>query len=583
MSIMNYAKKLVLFLTVALLAIAIQFSGLVQAHEEKTAEKEPYVAKTMDIYEGFPDWYNPIFKDNVGLREGAGLFKDYYKPLKMQMYMSPMRHYVPMDILDHSLFIEKGRRDLCIRCHDGINTGAVDDWKGSAHFNPRKTDLIARKTKIIEESIGREIINVDCFDCHADTVKNEIRMPNAEVCSECHERQVRQFNSEKDHGRPNHIQAMEANVLVPWYAEADRRGWFAGHGGCDMCHGISTKCDPCHTRHSFSAAEARQPKACMTCHMGPDHPDAESYGESKHGIILEMEEESYNFDKPLAHVQVGDDYRTPTCQFCHMYQGGGRFTHNFVSKGIWRMGTVPPSNIEYESSLKDYPYGINIIAPKIDLYSDENLDKRDKWIEVCSNCHSPRFATTWLEQLDDYMFQAFKITDSAQLIIDNLIADDILYPSVAERDIYPLGDKLAELLPASLVGDGVYNAFKTLGGKVPVVGPILGVYAMFYQGDNNPSLVETEYAKMWFWYKLQGYKGYAHAQQDVMWWWGQAPMLMQLGKIQSENMRLRREHALEQNTGSVQAVSHSKSESHSAAKKSSIPTGNVWEVDELDY
>ena len=95
----------------------------------------------------------------------------------------------------------------------------------------------------------------------------------------------------------------------------------------------------------------------------------------------------------------------------------------------------------------------------------KNLDKRDKWIEVCSNCHSPRFATTWLEQLDDYMFQAFKITDSAQKIIDDLIADDILYPSVAERDIYPLGDKLAELLPASLVGDGVYNAFKTIRRK----------------------------------------------------------------------------------------------------------------------
>jgi hypothetical protein len=90
---------------------------------------------------------------------------------------------------------------------------------------------------------------------------------------------------------------------------------------------------------------------------------------------------------------------------------------------------------------------------------------------------------------------------------------------------------------------------------------------------------------MWFWYKLQGYKGYAHAQQDVMWWWGQAPMLMQLGKIQSENMRLRREHALEQGLGGAQPVSHSKSESShkSEAKKSSIPTGNVWEVKDLDY
>ena len=36
---MNYAKKLMLFLTMALLVIAIQFSGSVQAHEEKAQRK----------------------------------------------------------------------------------------------------------------------------------------------------------------------------------------------------------------------------------------------------------------------------------------------------------------------------------------------------------------------------------------------------------------------------------------------------------------------------------------------------------------------------------------------------------------
>lgn len=31
-------------------------------------------------------------------------------------------------------------------------------------------------------------------------------------------------------------------------------------------------CDACHTRHTFSIAEARSPQACQTCHMGFDHP-----------------------------------------------------------------------------------------------------------------------------------------------------------------------------------------------------------------------------------------------------------------------------------------------------------------------
>lgn len=545
----NYVKQLMLYLNMALLIVVIQLSGFVQAEEKKPEEEQPYVPRKIDLYEGFPEWYNSVFKDNVGLKEGSGLFKDYFKPLKMQMYFSPLRHYEPPTVMDHTLFIEKRRRDLCIRCHEGINKGAIEDWRRSAHYDPRKTGIIARKTRIIEEAIGREIVSVDCFDCHVDAEKKQIRLPSAEECSECHERQVREFNSEKNHGRPNHIQAWEANVLVPWYPEAYRRGLLAGNGGCDMCHGVSDKCDPCHTRHTFSANEARKPQACMSCHMGPDHPDAESYGESKHGVIYELEEEHYNFDKPLAHVLVGEEYRTPTCQFCHMYQGGGRFTHNFVSKGIWRMGTVPPSNIEYKSSLKDYPYGIKLIADKIDIHSDENLDKRDKWIELCSNCHSPRFAGTYLEQLDDFMFQAFGLTDQAQKIIDDLIADNVLYPSPENRDIYPFGDKLAELLPPELLGDGVWGAFKKTGGKVPVIGPILGVYALFYQGENNPTHIETSYAKMWFWYKLQGYKGFAHAQQDIMWWWGQSPMLQELGNIQSEAARMRREAAIEKSMG----------------------------------
>ena len=36
---------------------------------------------------------------------------------------------------------------------------------------------------------------------------------------------------------------------------------------------------------------------------------------------------------------------------------------------------------------------------------------------------------------------------------------------------------IADKLGVKLLGEGVYKAFKTTGGRVPVVGPILGVYA----------------------------------------------------------------------------------------------------------
>ena len=63
------------------------------------------------------------------------------------------------------------------------------------------------------------------------------------------------------------------------------------------------------------------------------------------------------------------------------------------------MGTAPPKNLEYKSSLKDYPYGIKIIPDKVDIYSEENVAKRSYWLEMCSKCHSDRFADTYLKSL----------------------------------------------------------------------------------------------------------------------------------------------------------------------------------------
>ncbi|MFN3466136.1 MAG: hypothetical protein ACK4WF_00340 [Candidatus Brocadiales bacterium] len=50
---------------------------------------------------------------------------------------------------------------------------------------------------------------------------------------------------------------------------------------------------------------------------------------------------------------------------------------------------------------------------------------------------------------------------------------------------------------------------------------------------------------MWFWYKLKGYKGTAHVQQDYSWWYGWAPMIGQLALMQDEASKLRRLRALE--------------------------------------
>jgi hypothetical protein len=42
-------------------------------------------------------------------------------------------------------------------------------------------------------------------------------------------------------------------------------------------HGTKGACIAYHSKHSFRASVARQPKNCGKCHLGPDHPQKEIY------------------------------------------------------------------------------------------------------------------------------------------------------------------------------------------------------------------------------------------------------------------------------------------------------------------
>ncbi|HLG29779.1 MAG TPA: multiheme c-type cytochrome, partial [Candidatus Brocadiales bacterium] len=475
---MNQIRGTKFISSVITFVIVACLSSLVLAEQQPAAPQPVAPKKKYSMYDGTPDWYRNIYEKHVGMSEGSGPYTKLFKPTLLHQYWSPLRHYEPNTTLDHTIFIEKNRRDLCVLCHENVTGGSVHDWRSSTHYNPKKTPFFANKTKQIEKALGREINQVHCFDCHVDPEKKILRMPSPNECYECHPKEVEEFVSERPFGRPSHFAGWESNVVVPWYGDMAAKGNVAGLYGCDLCHASAEKCDVCHSRHSFSAAEGRKPHACIPCHMGPDHPDAETYMESKHGTMYEMHEEEFDWSKPLAQVVPGKDYKAPTCQMCHMYQGGGRYTHNFISKGVWRMGTVPPvevaGKLKYESSLKDYPYGIKIIPPKYDIQSAANKKKSDLWIETCSKCHSPRFSEGHREVLDDFMYQAFQYCDRAQKVLDDLIADGMMYPSIADRDIYPLGDKIADLLGPERLGEGVFKAFKDNKGKVPVYGPILG-------------------------------------------------------------------------------------------------------------
>ena len=70
--------------------------------------------------------------------------------------------------------------------------------------------------------------------------------------------------------------------------------------------GSEGSCTACHSRHAFSAAQARTPDTCGKCHMGPDHPQIEIYNESKHGIAYRANLAKMAMDN--AKWIVGEDY-----------------------------------------------------------------------------------------------------------------------------------------------------------------------------------------------------------------------------------------------------------------------------------
>ncbi len=160
--------------------------------------------------------------------------------------------------------------DACVGCHQTSSPQIVADWKASRH----------------------QALGVGCVECHgsdhqtaADAKK--ARLPTPDTCGACHEKQVAGFKKGK------HAFAWAAVKAMPTFhyqALAVREG----EKGCGGCHKLGLKteaeakelrevaggygvasCDACHTRHLFSKAEARQPEACKTCHMGFDHPQWE--------------------------------------------------------------------------------------------------------------------------------------------------------------------------------------------------------------------------------------------------------------------------------------------------------------------
>ena len=209
--------------------------------------------------------------------------------------------------------------------------------------------------------------------------------------------------------------------VVPWYIEGFRRGEGYSFIGCDQCHpqwrnathairdislALKRRETWRHVIHATWALIIRMPRLTKTRRWV-----LFTIWSMKHGHWIG----AWN-DVALGGLEM----RSPTCQTCHMYNyKTGTWGHNVTSKGRWRMGTFTPVQVEYKSSMKDYPYGITIppMDKKIDLYDGPNKKKLEMG-GAFSNCHSGRFARLWFEALDEYMFATYRKRDEAQLLVE---------------------------------------------------------------------------------------------------------------------------------------------------------------------
>lgn len=393
-----------------------------------------------------------------------------------------------------------GSATACVECHARETPSIVSDWRLSRHSAE----------------------GVDCTACHGDRHTSaqdadQAAIPTPDTCAVCHEQRVAEFKKGKHAAA---WAAMKAMPTIHWQPMAMTEGM----KGCGGCHKIGLKtdaeikalkttsggfgvasCDACHTRHTFSAAEAREPQACETCHMGFDHPQWEMYSSSKHGVRHDLKQRGL-LDKHAA---------APTCQTCHMPAG------NHAVRTAWGFLAVRlpmPEDQQWGADRATILQALGVVGPagaptaRLDvvkaadvarLTQEDWQKERDRMLEVCGQCHAPRFAAQQLEQGDAMIRQA-----------DRLMAEAIR-------------------IVAALYKDGVLSKPKSYASAFP---DLLAFH-------DAPTVIEQKLFVMFLEHRMRAFQGTFHASPDYALWYGWSEMQRDLTEIKELAATMRRDGA----------------------------------------
>ncbi|MDI6804113.1 MAG: multiheme c-type cytochrome [Bacteroidota bacterium] len=410
--------------------------------------------------------------------------------------MKKVSYQIVITVLTIFLSALTASSQVCVDCHKNNTPNIVSDWQLSKHSKNE----------------------VACSTCHGDEHNSSTnvelaKIPTPDKCSECHDDKVEQYKKGK------HALAWAAMKAMPT-AHMQPMALMEGMKGCGGCHKIGMKteseikelkkqgagfgvasCDACHTRHTFSVQEAKQPQACQTCHMGFDHPQWEMYSSSKHGVRYLLKQ-----NKTLP-----ENTAAPTCQTCHMQEG------NHEVRTAWGFLAVRlplPDDKQWADDRVTILQALNVLdpdgkpTPRLDIVkaadvarlTQEDWQKeRDKMVKTCNQCHSANFAKGELEKGDNMIKEA-----------DRLMAEAI-------RTV------------AGLYKDGVIKKAKSYTYNFPDL-------LTFHDA---PTEIEQKLFVMFLEHRMRTFQGTFHANPDYALWYGWSEMQRSLTEIKNLAVEMR--------------------------------------------
>ncbi len=391
---------------------------------------------------------------------------------------------------------DAARDSSCVGCHREATPNVVTDWELSGH----------------------SATGVGCSLCHGDGhgTADDVHLAEAatlETCAGCHPIQAEQFESGKHALAWTSMNAMPTTHWLPMALTE-------GMKGCGGCHRLGRKtddeirqlkadgvsfglasCDACHTRHLFSVAEAREPQACRTCHMGIDHPQWEMYSSSKHGVRHLLKQNG----------TLPEDAAAPTCQTCHMPQGDHEVR---TAWGFLAVRLPLAEDPEWAADQTVILQALGVLdpegnpTPRLEVVRQADVARltqedwqreRDRMIAICEGCHSGNFVRVELEKGDAMVREADRLLAEAIRLVAALYADGVLRKP--DHYVYDYPDLLA-----------------------------------FHDA---PTVIEQRLFRMHLEHRMRTFQGAFHNNPDYSLWYGWSEMVQDLTAIREMAQELR--------------------------------------------